>query len=258
MSIDFEMPDDGIALITINRPEKRNALDAEHYQGLSDAWTRVRDDAAIRVAVITGAGERVFSAGADLKSWIGRKVEMSEMWQTQKGMLLNRGLEVWKPVIAAINGDCIAGGMTLALATDIRVAADHARFALSEVKRGIIAANGGTLRLPAQLPHAIAMEMLLTGDPIDAADAARWGLVNKVVAAADVRGAALDYARRIAANAPLAVQAAKELALRGALQDLSTGLRMEQFVNYILQRTEDAAEGRAAFGEKRQPRFKGN
>lgn len=192
MSIDLELLDGGIAVITINRPDKRNALDAEHYQGLSDAWTRVRDDAAIRVAIITGAGDKVFSAGADLKSWIGRKVDMSQMWQTQVGMLLNRGLEVWKPVIAAINGDCIAGGMTLALATDIRVAAEHAHFALSEVKRGIIAANGGTQRLPAQLPHAIAMEMLLTGDPIDAAAAARWGLVNKVVPAPEVRDAAID------------------------------------------------------------------
>jgi E-phenylitaconyl-CoA hydratase len=258
MSIDFEFLDGGIAVITINRPEKRNALDAEHYLGLSEAWTRVRDDAEIRVAVITGAGDKVFSAGADLKSWIGRKIEMSEMWQTQRGMLLNRGLEIWKPVIAAINGHCIAGGMTLMLATDIRVTAEHATFALSEVKRGIIAANGGTQRLPDQLPHAIAMEMLLIGDAIDAATAARWGLVNKVVPAGEVREAALDYARRISANAPLAVQAAKELALRGAQQGLAAGLRFEQFVNYILQRTEDAAEGRAAFAEKRPPSFRGN
>jgi E-phenylitaconyl-CoA hydratase len=258
MSIDFEFLDGGIAVITINRPEKRNALDAEHYLGLSEAWTRVRDDAEIRVAVITGAGDKVFSAGADLKSWIGRKIDMSEMWQTQRGMLLNRGLEIWKPVIAAINGHCIAGGMTLMLATDIRVTAEHATFALSEVKRGIIAANGGTQRLPDQLPHAIAMEMLLIGDAIDAATAARWGLVNKVVPAGEVREAALDYARRIAANAPLAVQAAKELALRGAQQGLAAGLRFEQFVNYILQRTEDAAEGRSAFAEKRPPRFRGN
>jgi E-phenylitaconyl-CoA hydratase len=258
MSIDFEVLDGGIAVITINRPEKRNALDAEHYLALSEAWTRVRDDAEIRVAVITGAGDKVFSAGADLKSWIGRKVDMSEIWQTQRGMLLNRGLEIWKPVIAAINGHCIAGGMTLMLATDIRVTAEHATFALSEVKRGIIAANGGTQRLPDQLPHAIAMEMLLIGDAIDAATAARWGLVNKVVPAGEVREAALEYARRIAANAPLAVQAAKELALRGTQQGLAAGLRFEQFVNYILQRTEDAAEGRSAFAEKRPPRFRGN
>jgi enoyl-CoA hydratase/carnithine racemase len=258
MSIDLDLLEGGIAVITINRPEKRNALDAEHYQALSEAWTRVRDDDAIRVAVVTGAGDKVFSAGADLKSWIGRKVPMSEIWQTQKGMLLNRGLEIWKPVIAAINGHCLAGGMTLMLATDLRVAAEHATFALSEVKRGIIAANGGTQRLPQQLPHAIAMEMLLIGDAIDAQTAARWGLVNRVVPADKVMETALDLARRIAANAPLAVQAAKELALRGSDQGLAAGLRFEQFVQHILQRTEDAAEGRQAFADKRAPRFTGN
>ena len=258
MSIDLDLLEGGIAVITINRPEKRNALDAEHYQALSEAWTRVRDDDAIRVAVVTGAGDKVFSAGADLKSWIGRKVQMSEIWQTQKGLLLNRGLEIWKPVIAAVNGHCLAGGMTLMLATDLRVAAEHATFALSEVKRGIIAANGGTQRLPQQLPHAIAMEMLLIGDAIDAQTASRWGLVNRVVPADKVMETALDLARRIAANAPLAVQAAKELALRGSDQGLAAGLRFEQFVQHILQRTEDAAEGRQAFADKRAPRFTGN
>jgi enoyl-CoA hydratase/carnithine racemase len=173
-------------------------------------------------------------------------------------MLLNRGLEIWKPVIAAINGHCLAGGMTLMLATDIRITADHATFAVTEVKRGIIAANGGTQRLPQQLPHAIAMELLLTGDAIDAETAARWGLVNRVVPGDKVMETALGFARRIAANAPLAVQAAKELALRGSDQGLAAGLRFEQFVNHILQRTEDAAEGRQAFAEKRAPNFTGN
>lgn len=257
MAIDFELMDGGIAVVTINRPEKRNALDAEHYEQLSQAWTRVRDDEAIRVAVITGAGDKVFSAGADLKSWIGRSVPPAEFWQTQKGMLLNRGLEVWKPVIAAINGHCLAGGMTLMLATDLRVVAEHATFALSEVKRGIIPANGGTQRLPQQLPHAIAMEMLLLGDSIDAAAALRWGLVNRVVPAAQVMETALALARRVAANAPLAVQAIKELALRGQSESLSTGLRMEQLVQRVLQATEDAAEGRQAFADKRPARFTG-
>jgi len=257
MSIDLEVLDGGIAVITINRPETRNALDAEHYQALSGAWTRVRDDAAIRVAIITGAGDKSFSAGADLKSWIGRKVEMSSMWQTQKDMLLNRGLEVWKPVIAAVNGYCVGGGMTLLLATDIRVAATQASFGLSEVKRGVIAANGGTQRLIDQLPQAIAMEMLLTGDAIDSQTAERWGLVNKVVPLDQLMDTALAYARKIAGNAPLAVQAAKELALRSRSQNLPAGLRMEQFVNHILQTTDDAKEGREAFAEKRAPGFKG-
>ena len=257
MSIDLDVPEAGIAVITINRPEKRNALDAAHYQALSEAWTRVRDDDAIRVAIVTGAGDKVFSAGADLKSWIGRKAPMSDLWQTQKGMLLNRGLEVWKPVIAAINGHCLAGGMTLMLATDLRVTADHATFALSEVQRGIIPANGGTQRLPAQLPHAIAMEMLLIGDAIDAQTAARWGLVNRVVPADQVMETALALAHRIAANAPLAVQAIKELALRSQAEGLAAGLRFEQLVQKVLQATEDAAEGRQAFADKRPPRFTG-
>lgn len=257
MSIDLEMKEGGIALITINRPEKRNALDAEHYHALSAAWIQVRDDATIRVAVIVGAGDKAFSAGADLKSWIGRKVAMSSMWETQRDMLLNRGLEIWKPVVAAVNGHCVGGGMTLLLATDIRVAASHATFGLGEVKRGVIAANGGTQRLIDQLPQAIAMEMLLTGDPMDAETAARWGLINRVVPAAQLMDTALAYARRIAANAPLAVQAAKELALRSRSQNLPAGLRMEQFVNHILQKTEDAKEGSAAFAERRPPNFSG-
>ncbi|GGF49145.1 enoyl-CoA hydratase [Aliidongia dinghuensis] len=256
MAIDFTL-EDGIAVITINRPERRNALDAEHYAALSEAWQRVRDDDAIRVAVITGAGDKSFCAGADIKSFVGRDVELAELWLTQKGQLLNRGLEIWKPVIAAVNGACVGGGMTLLLATDIRVAVEGAVFSVAEVKRGIIAANGGTQRIMQQLPYAIAMEMLLTGESIDAETALRWGLVNKLVPAADLLSAALDYARRIAANAPLALQAAKELAIRSRDMDLPTGLRMEQLVNRILHHSEDTAIAKAAFAEKRQPQFKG-
>jgi len=256
MSIDFSL-DDGVATVTINRPERRNALDAEHYEALSDAWIRVRDDPAVRVAIITGAGDKAFCAGADIKSWIGRDFELSELWLTQKGQLLNRGLEVWKPIIAAVNGVCVGGGVTLLLATDIRIAVEGATFGLPEVKRGVIPANGGTQRVMKQLPHCIAMEMLLTGDAVDAATAARWGLVNKVVPAGELMSVAMDYARRIGANAPLAIQAAKELALRSRDMDLATGLRMEQMVNRILQRSEDTAEAKAAFADKRKPAFKG-
>lgn len=256
MSIDFAVSD-GIAIITINRPERLNAMDGEHYRLLSEAWIRVRDDAGIRVAIVTGAGEKAFSTGADIKSHLTRPPSLAEMWLTQRDQLLNRGLEVWKPIIAAVNGLCLGGGMTLLFATDIRVAAEHARFGLSEVKRGIVPGNGGTQRVLSQLPHAIAMEMLLTGDPIDAATAARWGLVNKVVAKAELMPAAAAYAKRIAANAPLAVQAAKELALRSREMDRVTGLRTEQIVNRLLQFTADAKEGPAAFAEKRPPAFKG-
>jgi E-phenylitaconyl-CoA hydratase len=256
MSIDFTV-EDGIAIITLNRPERLNAMDAEHYQALSDAWVTVRDDPQIRVAVITGAGEKSFTTGADLKSFITAQPSMAELMLTQQGQLLNRGLEVWKPVIAAVNGYCLGGGVTLMLATDIRVAAEHATFNVAEVKRGVFPANGGTQRLTQQLPYAIAMEMLLTGDRIDAATAQRWGLVNKVVQAAALMDTALDYARRIAANAPLAVQAAKELAIRSRDLDLPTGLRMEQMMLRLLQGTEDVREGTAAFAEKRAPVFTG-
>ena len=256
MSIDFQMDDD-VAIITINRPERRNALDAEHYEGLSHAWMRVRDDEAIRAAIITGAGDKAFCAGADLKSWVGREVEPAELWQTQKGQLLNRGLEIWKPVIAAVNGACVGGGMTLLLATDIRIVAPQATFALAEVKRGIIAANGGTQRIMQQLPHAIAMEMLLTGDPIDAESALRWGLVNRMVPLPELAQTALAFARRVAANAPLAIQAAKELAIRSRDLDLAAGLRMEQFANRILHQTEDTGIAKAAFAERRPPKFRG-
>jgi E-phenylitaconyl-CoA hydratase len=257
VSVDFELQDDGIALITLNRPERLNAMDADAYRALSEAWVRVRDDDQIRTAVITGAGERAFSTGADLKSFVTSPDDLSRFWQTQREQLLNRGLEVYKPIIAAVNGYCLGGGMTLLLATDIRIAAEHASFGLAEVKRGIIAGNGGTQRIASQLPHAIAMELLLTGDRIDAQTAARWGLVNRVVSMEELLPTAMDFARRIAANAPLAVQATKELALRSRDVDLVSGLRMEQTVNRLLQFTADAKEGPAAFAERREPNFEG-
>jgi E-phenylitaconyl-CoA hydratase len=256
MSIDVSVAE-GVCTIVINRPERMNAMDADHYRDLSAAWCRVRDDAAIRCAIITGAGEKSFTAGADIKSFLTAPPSYGEMWLTQKDQLLNRGLEVWKPVIAAINGYCLGGGVTLMLATDIRVASENATFNLAEVKRGVVPGNGGTQRILDQLPYPIAMEMLLTGDPIDAATAAKWGLINKVVPHADLMATALGYAKRIAANAPLAVQAAKELALRSRDVDRVTGLRMEQMFNRMLMATEDAKEGPAAFAAKRAPQFQG-
>jgi enoyl-CoA hydratase/carnithine racemase len=256
MSIDVTI-DAGVCTIVINRPERLNAMDAEHYRDLSRAWCTVRDDPAIRVAIITGAGDKSFTTGADLKTFITAPPGYDEMWLTQRDQLLNRGLEVWKPVIAAVNGYCLGGGVTLMLATDIRVASENATFNLAEVKRGVVAGNGGTQRILDQLPYAIGMEMLLTGDAIDAATAARWGLINKVVPRAELMAAAMQYAQRIAANAPLAVQAAKELALRSRDVDRATGLRMEQMFNRMLMATEDAKEGPAAFTEKRPPQFKG-
>ncbi len=256
MSIDVAVKDH-IAVITINRPERLNAMDAEHYHGLSQAWIRVRDDPELRVAVVTGGGDRAFTVGADIKGFLTRKSEWHEVWMTQHDQILNRGIELWKPVIAAVNGYCLGGGVTLLLATDIRIASDTATFGLSEVKRGIIAANGGTQRVLSQLPYPIAMEMLLTGDPISAQAAAHWGLINKVVPRGELMATAMDYARRLASLAPLALQAAKELAIRSRDVDLATGLRMEQLVSNLLRQTDDSKEGAKAFAEKRPPVFEG-
>ncbi|MGV1049062.1 MAG: enoyl-CoA hydratase/isomerase family protein [Solirubrobacterales bacterium] len=257
MSVDFEVDSAGVALITLNRPERLNAIDAEHYELLSRAWCRVRDEEQIRAAVITGAGERAFSVGADLKTFIGSPPPLADNWLTQRGQLLNRGLEVWKPVVAAVNGLCLGGGTTLLFATDLRVAVAAASFALPEVKRGVLAGNGGTQRALAQLPHAIAMELLLTGGELSAERALHFGLVNRVVAREQLLAGALELARTTAANAPLAVQASKELAIRSRDMDLAAGLRLEQSWLRMLQQTEDVAEGRRAFAEKRPPRFQG-
>lgn len=258
MSIDFTHDDSGIATVTINRPERLNALDNDHYAQLSRIWIEVRDNPAIRCVIVTGAGDRSFCAGADIKDVIGAKEDLQETWRTQDRPLLNRGLDIWKPVIAAVNGYCLGGGMTLLLATDIRIAATHAQFGVAEVKLGIVAGLGGTQRLIRELPHARAMEMLLIGDSIDAETAERWGLINKVVETDDLMATAWRYAEAIARNAPLAVQATKELALRARDMSLRDGMRTEQLVNVLLQRnSSDVQEGRAAFIEKRRPEFRG-
>jgi enoyl-CoA hydratase/carnithine racemase len=246
-----------IARLTLNRPEALNAMDPETYSDLSRAWMEVRDNPEIWVAIITGAGDRAFTTGADLRRTIPRRPEAWEFWQTQSEQILNRGLEVWKPVIAAINGYCLAGGMTLLFATDIRVAAEHATFGLSEVMRGILPGNGGTQRAVRQLPYPIAMEMLLTGSRLSAQQALQYGLVNKVVPLPDLLPAAEEYANRIVANAPLAVRAIKELAVRSQYMHAADGLRLEEAIQLALSRTEDAVEGPRAFAEKRAPRFQG-
>ena len=257
MPIDFEVDADGVALITMNRPERMNALDAEHYAALSRCWETVRDDREIRCAIVTGAGDKAFTAGADLKSLVNKDPVLADNWLTQKDQILNRGLEVWKPVIAAVNGYCMGGGLTLLFATDIRIAAEGATFGLSEVKRGLVPGNGGTQRVMKQFPYAIAMEILLTGDRFGTDLAERWGLVNAVVPKDRLMATAYDYARRVSENAPLAVQAAKELAIRSLDMDLVTGLRWEQATNTMLRGSKDVKEGTKAFAEKRKAAFKG-
>jgi len=257
MPIDFEVDADGVALITMNRPESMNALDAEHYALLSRRWETVRDDPKIRCALVTGAGDKAFCAGADLKRVVSENAPLADNWLTQKDQILNRGLEVWKPVIAAVNGYCFGGGLCLLFATDIRIAVEGATFGLSEVKRGLVPGNGGSQRVLKQFPYAIAMEILLTGDRFGTDLAERWGLLNAVVPRDKLMATAYDYARRIAENAPLAVQGAKELAIRSLDMDLATGLRWESATNALLRTSKDAKEGTQAFAEKRKPAFRG-
>jgi len=247
---------DKIARLTINRPEAMNAMDADVYAELSRAWTDVRDNPEVWVAIITGAGEKAFTAGADLKTRIPGGRERADFFLTQKNMILNRGLDVWKPVIAAVNGYCLAGGMTLLFATDIRIAATHAVFEISEVKRGILPGNGGTQRALRQLPYAIAMEMLLLGRRLTAEEALAYGLVNRVVPLTDLMATAETYARKLCENGPLALRAVKELAVRSQSVPLEHGLRLEESFQEFLRTTEDAKEGPRAFAEKRKPVYK--
>lgn len=247
---------DRVARITINRPDVMNAMDADVYAELSKAWIDVRDNPDVWVAIITGAGERAFTAGADLKSLIPKTRQRADFWLTQKNMILNRGLEVWKPVIAAVNGYCLAGGVTLLFATDIRIAAEHAVFEVSEVKRGILPGNGGTQRALRQLPYAIAMEMLLLGRRLTAPEALAYGLINRVVPMKDLMPTAEQVARQLCENGPLALRAVKELAIRSQSVPLEHGLRLEESFQEFLRTTEDAKEGPRAFAEKRTPVYK--
>lgn len=255
MKLIYEVKD-RVARITINRPEAMNAMDPDVYAELSKAWIDVRDNPDVWVAIITGAGDKAFTAGADLKTMIPRTRERADFFLTQKNMILNRGLDVWKPVVAAVNGYCLAGGMTLLFATDIRIAAEHAVFEISEVKRAILPGNGGTQRALRQLPYAIAMEMLLLGRRLTAPEALAYGLVNKVVPLRDLLPTAEQYASRLCENGPLALRAVKELAIRSQSVPLEHGLRLEESFQEFLRTTEDAKEGPRAFAEKRKPAYK--
>ncbi len=252
---------DRVVTITINRPEAMNAIDPETHEALVAAWTRFRDDDGAWVAILTGAGDRAFSAGADLKKMIpaafsgGRGYDPVAHNAYGLGGI-TRGLEIWKPMIAAINGFCLAGGLEQALACDFRIAAEHARFGLTEVRWAIMPGAGGTQRLPRVVGLTRAMEMILTAEPIDAQEALRIGLVNRVVPLPRLMEEARALAQTLCERGPLALRAAKEAVLRGLSLPLADGLRLEAFLAGTLRGTEDAAEGPRAFAEKRKPNFK--
>lgn len=257
MTVDVTV-DDGIATITLNRPEARNAIDPEMRSLLHETWRRVSTDDQVRVAVLTGAGDQAFCAGADLKKPLSSTDSPAtrEFGQDTSDSLLE-GLDTDKPLVCAINGHAVGGGLELALACDIRIASSAARFGLPEVRVGTIPGSGGTQLLPRTIGRSHAMHMLLTGELIDAAQALAWGLVSEVVAPEEVRERALEIARIIAGNAPLAVRAVKRLVRQGADVPLPTGMSMERYAWGLLRDTEDRIEGRTAFGEKRPPEYRG-
>ena len=258
---------DHIAYLTINRPEVHNAMNPEVVVRLAEAWQRVADDDDVRAAIITGAGNKAFSAGADLARMIPLMTgarQPEDEWdhkikETPKlgAMALLRGWSLYKPVIAAVNGFCIAGGLELMQATDLRVAAESASFALQEVKWAIIPAGGSLVRLVRQMPYCKAMEILLTGNLIDAPEAYRLGLVNYVVPGAQVIAKAEELAAAIAANGPIAVRAIKQGVRRAVGHTYEDGFKIENEVARPVMKSEDAREGPRAFIEKRKPVYKG-
>ena len=244
-----------IAIITINRPEAMNALNMETMGELYKVMTEFRDDPEMWVGIITGAGEKAFCGGADIKDTLPfMKDHGRDPWAMPPSIM--RGLEMWKPLVAAINGMALGGGLELALACDIRIAAENARLGTPEVTLGLIPGWGGTQRLPRVIPWCKAAELLLTGKLIDGQEAYRIGLVNKVVPQAEVMATAREYAENICKAAPLAVRAAKEAMIRGSAMTIEEGLWLENTLLASVMSTEDFVEGTGAFVEKRKPNYK--
>jgi enoyl-CoA hydratase/crotonobetainyl-CoA hydratase len=236
-----------VLVVTLNRPEAGNALNGALSEGLSNALTEAAENEDVRAIVVTGAGEKIFCAGMDLKAFAAGE----DIAKIGMGFAALRNCK--KPLIAAVNGHALAGGFEVVMMCDLVVSVDSARFGIPEVKRGLFAAGGG-VRLPARIPLAIALEMGLTGDPIDASRAKELGLINQVVPAAELRDAALALAARVSANGPLAVQATKQLMLDeigNGNPSLMGELQKKVFTS------EDAKEGATAFAQKRAPEWKG-
>ena len=255
MTVDYKT-EGRIAIITLNRPEAMNAMNPDTFKALSQALINFKDDDNLWVGIITGAGERAFCAGADIKLMLPIiKAFKGQPWAEPP--ILMRGLNLWKPLIAAVNGTALGGGLEIALACDIRIASENATFAVPEVTLGLIPAWGGTQRLPRVIPMAKAAEMLLTGRPIDAQEAYRIGMVNKVVPLAELMTTAKQMAETICKAGPLAVRAAKQAMIQGSNMSLSEGLELEAVLRDAVTGTEDFDEGCKAFMEKRKPVFKG-
>jgi E-phenylitaconyl-CoA hydratase len=250
---------DKVAVITLNRPEVRNAMNRELSRALVDALQRVREKDDIRAAVITGAG-RTFSTGADLKerAQIGRATDASaaSVIEASSAAGFSR-ITIEKPLIAAIDGYCLAAGFELALICDIRICTPEARFGLPEITRGFFPGGGGPQRLMRAIPQAVALEMILTGDPIDAPTALRVGLVSRIVPEPELLTTVHQIAQRIAGHAPLAVKAVKEVAQTALDETLEQSLRFGSALRWIIGQTEDAREGPRAFAERRAPRYQG-
>jgi len=263
MPVRYEL-DGRVATITIDRPEAMNALDPPMLFGLAEAWDNAEQDDDVWVVVITGAGDEAFCVGADLKSTVpqtaasarGEGDGRQERWPSMERTLL-RDRFFPKPIVAAVNGHCIAGGFGLLLATDLRYASPAATFSMQEVRWGLFPIAGTTVNLPRQVPYCRAMEGLLLGDRIDAHTALAMGLLNEIVEQADVRDRAREIAERICRNGPLAVRKVKESVVKGLGLPQAQAFQQELRLATEVYASADAVEGPAAFAEKREPRFQG-
>lgn len=258
MSIDLTVVD-GVAEVLLNRPEAMNSIDPEMRKELLGVWARITQDDDIHVAIITGAGDRAFCTGSDLKKTMPPSESYAELnFGSSSPTHLLAGMDKTdKPIICAINGYAVGGGLEMALACDLRIASSSATLGLSEVRMGSIPGAGGTQRLPRAVGSAVAMQMLLVGDRIDAAEAHRIGLVSEILEPAELMPRAHELAAKIRGNAPLAVRAVKRLVRDGLQMPLGSALQMENYVFGLLRDTEDRIEGRTAFKEKRQPVYRG-
>lgn len=248
-----------VEILKLNRPEQRNALSPELIAAITDALAEIETDDAVRCVVLTGAGDRAFCAGMDLKAFAASRSEAPAATEPEQPARREGGFfeNFEKPVIGAINGTAVAGGFELMLHCDIAVASDAAKFGIAEVKRGLFAAGGG-YTLPSRIPLALAMELGLTGELIDAETARQWGLVNRVVPFDDVLPTALKIAESVGANGPLAVRVTKKLMRATAEHGVDAARELARENQELVFGSKDALEGATAFAEKREPQWTGS